>query len=128
MSVAETLSRECAEELRDTCSSACGSLVLSTHLGDLFGGNETSRDDRSWKRNSRTSRTPRLRRSLPFVITHPDVFADLPLTFDSLHKTVDALVTEPFLRNFIDTMCIFCGFPAKGAFDGVRFRNSGRFF
>ena len=21
----------------------------------------------------------------------------------------------PFLRNYIDTMCIFCGFPAKGA-------------
>jgi phytoene dehydrogenase-like protein len=47
--------------------------------------------------------------SLPFVLSHPDVFADLPLTFDSLHKTVDQLVTEPFLRNFIDTMCIFCG-------------------
>jgi hypothetical protein len=33
----------------------------------------------------------------------------LPLTFDSLHKTVDQIVTVPFLRNFIDTMCIFCG-------------------
>ena len=51
--------------------------------------------------------------SLPYVATHPDVFADLPLTFDSLHKTVDQIVTVPFLRNFIDTMCIFCGFPAK---------------
>jgi hypothetical protein len=47
--------------------------------------------------------------SLPFVLTHPDVFLDLPLTFDSLHKTVDQIVTVPFLRNFIDTMCIFCG-------------------
>lgn len=47
--------------------------------------------------------------SLPFVMTHPDVFLDLPLTFDSLHKTVDEIVTVPFLRNFIDTMCIFCG-------------------
>jgi len=53
--------------------------------------------------------------SLPFVATHPDVFLDLPLTFDSLHKTVDQIVTVPFLRNFIDTMCIFCGFPAKGS-------------
>ena len=51
--------------------------------------------------------------SLPFVLTHPDVFLDLPLTFDSLHKTVDEIVTVPFVRNFIDTMCIFCGFPAK---------------
>ena len=24
----------------------------------------------------------------PYVLTHPDVFLDLPLTFDSLHKTV----------------------------------------
>jgi len=51
----------------------------------------------------------------PYVLTHPDVFLDLPLTFDSLHKTVDQIVTVPFLRNYIDTMCIFCGFPAKGA-------------
>jgi len=51
----------------------------------------------------------------PYVLTHPTVFLDLPLTFDSLHKTVDEIVTVPFLRNFIDTMCIFCGFPAKGA-------------
>jgi hypothetical protein len=43
--------------------------------------------------------------SLPYVLTHPDVFLDLPLTFDSLHKTVDQIVTVPFLRNFIDTMC-----------------------
>ena len=32
-----------------------------------------------------------------------------------LHKTVDEIVTVPFIRNYIDTMCIFCGFPAKGA-------------
>merc|ERR1719311_695036 len=51
----------------------------------------------------------------PYVLTHPDVFLDLPLTFDSLHKTVDEIITVPFLRNYIDTMCIFCGFPAKGA-------------
>ena len=51
----------------------------------------------------------------PYVLTHPDVFLDLPLTFDSLHKTVDQIITVPFLRNYIDTMCIFCGFPAKGA-------------
>jgi len=66
--------------------------------------------------------------SLPFVATHPDVFADLPLTFDSLHKTVDQLVTEPFLRNFIDTMCIFCGFPAKGAMTAHMLYILERFF
>lgn len=53
--------------------------------------------------------------SLPFVLQNPDVFLDLPLTFDDLSKTVDDIVTVPFLRNFIDSMCIFCGFPAKGA-------------
>lgn len=36
--------------------------------------------------------------ALPFVATHPDVFADLPLTFDDLSKTVDEIVTVPFLR------------------------------
>ena len=41
--------------------------------------------------------------SLPFVVTHPDVFGDLSLTFDDLSKTVDEFVTVPFLRNFIDT-------------------------
>ena len=51
----------------------------------------------------------------PYVLQNPDVFLDLPLTFDSLHKTVDELITTPFLKNYIDTMCIFCGFPAKGA-------------
>ena len=48
------------------------------------------------------------------MLTHPDVFADISLTFHDLSKTVDQYVTVPFLRNFIDTMCIFCGFPAKG--------------
>lgn len=66
--------------------------------------------------------------SLPYVTTHPDVFLDLPLTFDSLHKTVDELVTEPFLRNFIDTMCIFCGFPAKGAMTAHMLYILERFF
>jgi len=66
--------------------------------------------------------------SLPFVATHPDVFADLPLTFDSLHKTVDQIVTVPFLRNFIDTMCIFCGFPAKGAMTAHMLYILERFF
>jgi len=66
--------------------------------------------------------------SLPFVATHPDVFADLPLTFDSLHKTVDKIVTVPFLRNFIDTMCIFCGFPAKGAMTAHMLYILERFF
>jgi phytoene dehydrogenase-like protein len=66
--------------------------------------------------------------SLPFVLTHPDVFLDLPLTFDSLHKTVDKVVTDPFLRNFIDTMCIFCGFPAKGAMTAHMLYILERFF
>lgn len=66
--------------------------------------------------------------SLPFVLTHPDVFLDLPLTFDSLHKTVDEIVTDPFLRNFIDTMCIFCGFPAKGAMTAHMLYILERFF
>ena len=66
--------------------------------------------------------------SLPYVATHPDVFADLPLMFDSLHKTVDQIVTVPFLRNFIDTMCIFCGFPAKGAMTAHMLYILERFF
>lgn len=66
--------------------------------------------------------------SLPFVATHPDVFLDLPLTFDSLHKTVDEIVTVPFLHNFIDTMCIFCGFPAKGAMTAHMLYILERFF
>jgi len=56
------------------------------------------------------------------------VFTDLPLTFDSLHKTVDKIVTVPFLRNFIDTMCIFCGFPAKGAMTAHMLYILERFF
>mmetsp|Transcript_35135 Transcript_35135/g.52458 ORF Transcript_35135/g.52458 Transcript_35135/m.52458 type:complete len:692 (-) Transcript_35135:46-2121(-) len=66
--------------------------------------------------------------ALPFVATHPDVFADLPLTFDDLSKTVDEIVTVPFLRNFIDTMCIFCGFPAKGAMTAHLLYILERFF
>jgi phytoene dehydrogenase-like protein len=66
--------------------------------------------------------------SLPFVLTHPDVFLDLNLTFDSLHKTVDKIVTDPFLLNFIDTMCIFCGFPAKGAMTAHMLYILERFF
>jgi len=66
--------------------------------------------------------------SLPFVLTHPDVFLDLSLTFDSLHKTVDKIVTDPFLLNFIDTMCIFCGFPAKGAMTAHMLYILERFF
>eukprot|EP00613_Pedinella_sp_CCMP2098_P003517 CAMPEP_0171620238 /NCGR_PEP_ID=MMETSP0990-20121206/15866_1 /TAXON_ID=483369 /ORGANISM="non described non described, Strain CCMP2098" /LENGTH=673 /DNA_ID=CAMNT_0012185481 /DNA_START=33 /DNA_END=2054 /DNA_ORIENTATION=- len=64
----------------------------------------------------------------PYALTHPDVFLDLPLTFDSLHKTVDKIVTDPFLRNFIDTMCIFCGFPAKGAMTAHMLYILERFF
>ncbi|KAL7531853.1 hypothetical protein ACHAXR_006044 [Thalassiosira sp. AJA248-18] len=66
--------------------------------------------------------------SLPFVLTHPDVFGDLSLTFDDLSKTVDQYVTVPFLRNFIDTMCIFCGFPAKGAMTAHLLYILERFF
>mmetsp|Transcript_18566 Transcript_18566/g.38493 ORF Transcript_18566/g.38493 Transcript_18566/m.38493 type:complete len:707 (-) Transcript_18566:44-2164(-) len=66
--------------------------------------------------------------SLPFVLQNPDVFADLSLTFDDLSKTVDEFVTVPFLRNFIDTMCIFCGFPAKGAMTAHLLYILERFF
>lgn len=66
--------------------------------------------------------------SLPFVLKNPDVFGDLSLTFDDLSKTVDEFVTVPFLRNFIDTMCIFCGFPAKGAMTAHLLYILERFF
>ncbi|KAL9185055.1 hypothetical protein ACHAXT_002832 [Thalassiosira profunda] len=66
--------------------------------------------------------------SLPFVLQNPDVFGDLSLTFDDLSKTVDEFVTVPFLRNFIDTMCIFCGFPAKGAMTAHLLYILERFF
>lgn len=66
--------------------------------------------------------------SLPFVLSNPDVFGDLPLTFDDLSKVVDEFVTVPFLRNFIDTMCIFCGFPAKGAMTAHLLYILERFF
>ena len=64
----------------------------------------------------------------PFVMTHPWVLPDLPLVFESLHETVDKIVTEPFLRNWIDTMCIFCGFPAKGAMTAHMLYILERFF
>jgi len=64
----------------------------------------------------------------PFVFTHPWVLPDLPLVFESLHETVDKIVTEPFLRNWIDTMCIFCGFPAKGAMTAHILYILDRFF
>eukprot|EP00965_Chrysotila_dentata_P257882 6213030-Pleurochrysis_carterae.AAC.2 len=38
------------------------------------------------------------------------------------------IVTEPFLRNWIDTMCIFCGFPAKGAMTAHILYILDRFF
>ena len=34
----------------------------------------------------------------------------------------------PFLRNYIDTMCIFCGFPAKGAMTAHILYILDRFF
>ena len=64
----------------------------------------------------------------PFVMTHPWVLPELPLVFESLHETVDKIVTEPFLRNWIDTMCIFCGFPAKGAMTAHILYILDRFF
>lgn len=66
--------------------------------------------------------------SLPYVASHPDIFGDLRMLFDSLHKVVDEYVTVPFLRNFIDTMCIFCGFPAKGAMTAHMLYILERFF
>ena len=64
----------------------------------------------------------------PFVLSRPQVLPDLPLVFKSLHETVDEFVTEPFLRNWIDTMCIFCGFPAKGAMTAHILYILDRFF
>lgn len=64
----------------------------------------------------------------PFVMSKPWVLPDLPLVFRSLHETVDEIVTEPFLRNWIDTMCIFCGFPAKGAMTAHILYILDRFF
>mmetsp|Transcript_103567 Transcript_103567/g.194966 ORF Transcript_103567/g.194966 Transcript_103567/m.194966 type:complete len:723 (-) Transcript_103567:132-2300(-) len=64
----------------------------------------------------------------PFVASRPWVLPDLPLVFKSLHETVDEIVTEPFLRNWIDTMCIFCGFPAKGAMTAHILYILDRFF
>ena len=64
----------------------------------------------------------------PFVMSRPWVLPDLPLVFKSLHETVDEIVTEPFLRNWIDTMCIFCGFPAKGAMTAHILYILDRFF
>jgi len=66
--------------------------------------------------------------SFPYVVTHPDIMGDLTMLFDSLHKVVDEFVTVPFLRNFIDTMCIFCGFPAKGAMTAHMLYILERFF
>ena len=50
----------------------------------------------------------------PFVMSRPWVLPDLRSS-SVAPRAVDEIVTEPFLRNYIDTMCIFCGFPAKGA-------------
>ena len=61
-------------------------------------------------------------------MSRPWVLPDLPLVFESLHETVDEIVTEPFLRNWIDTMCIFCGFPAKGAMTAHILYILDRFF
>ena len=61
-------------------------------------------------------------------MSRPWVLPDLPLVFKSLHETVDEIVTEPFLRNWIDTMCIFCGFPAKGAMTAHILYILDRFF
>lgn len=66
--------------------------------------------------------------SLPYVALHPDIFGDLGMLFDSLHKVVDEHVSVPFLRNFIDTMCIFCGFPAEGAMTAHMLYILERFF
>ncbi|KAH8080054.1 all-trans-retinol 13,14-reductase [Aureococcus anophagefferens] len=98
--------------------------ALRSRLKTL-GGSTTAvclfnlRQDRA---SSRRPREPALRRDAPRRLRGP------ALTFDSLHKTVDQLVTEPFLRNFIDTMCIFCGFPAKGAMTAHMLYILERFF
>jgi len=52
--------------------------------------------------------------ALPFYLSHPGVLPDVPLLFDSFHRISEPIITEPFLKRFIDALCFFSGYPAEG--------------
>ena len=52
--------------------------------------------------------------AIPFYLTHPKVMLDIPYILDSFHKLSRQYVTEPFLKQWIDMLAFFSGFPAEG--------------
>jgi phytoene dehydrogenase-like protein len=52
--------------------------------------------------------------AIPFYLTHPKVMLDIPYILDSFHKLSQQYVTEPFLKQWIDMLAFFSGFPAEG--------------
>eukprot|EP00793_Prasinoderma_coloniale_P005753 PRCOL_00004227-RA len=52
--------------------------------------------------------------ALPFYLTHPAAMADVPLLFDSFSRVTRGIIKEPFLKNWIDCLSFFSGFPAEG--------------
>jgi phytoene dehydrogenase-like protein len=52
--------------------------------------------------------------AIPFYLTHPRVMLDIPYILDSFHKLSRQYVTEPFLKQWIDMLAFFSGFPAEG--------------
>ena len=52
--------------------------------------------------------------AIPFYLTHPNVMLDIPYILDSFHKLSRQYVTEPFLKQWIDMLAFFSGFPAEG--------------
>jgi phytoene dehydrogenase-like protein len=52
--------------------------------------------------------------AIPFYLTHPKVMLDIPYILDSFHKLSEQYVTEPFLKQWIDMLAFFSGFPAEG--------------
>ena len=52
--------------------------------------------------------------AIPFYLTHPKVMLDIPYILDSFHKLSRQYVTEPFLKQWIDMLAFFSGYPAEG--------------
>ena len=52
--------------------------------------------------------------AIPFYLTHPKVMLDIPYILDSFHKLSRQYVSEPFLKQWIDMLAFFSGFPAEG--------------
>ena len=52
--------------------------------------------------------------AIPFYLTHPNVMLDIPYILDSFHKLSRQYVSEPFLKQWIDMLAFFSGFPAEG--------------